>query len=596
MVDEPTVPRFPAPNADADAPETIAAGHNATQLGAAVSRAGDLGFSGDSEKETQERDDASWIGRTLADRYRVDALIASGGMGTVFRATHMGLGVQVALKRVASGDSAFVAALAARFRREAAVGARLRSRHIAHTFDYGHLPDGSAFLVTEFVSGLSLRDLLLRQGALAWTEACTLCAQIARGLHVAHRKGIVHRDIKPENLLLVEEEGHDLVKIVDFGLARVDAEHLEAFSQSGFSGIRNLTEVGTVVGTPGYMSPEQTFGEEVGPLSDLYALGLVLYELLTGEALLARLAPSQILRAQFKLDLAHTRASLPAQVPERLGELLEALLSPSLEQRPESALAVEETLVKVLVDAGHEVPYWVMSGSVPSGTSGTSLAARALSTPPARNAMVPPGTHAAADVAPFAATAVASSTKTPTLGVRQMPGRLLRRLAPHVTLHRLIIGVSAGGAALALMLLVWLMLSSHAPSYTEDSALELPAVPSEAATIAVPSGSTILETLRFTSSLTEAESSAKALLKEGAPLSPLDRALVDLALRPSCRELLAALETVREAGSAAALPSLLRLETIPNDSCGGKDCVRCIRKPLRDTLHQIAVTSAEHHR
>ena len=190
--------------------------------------------------------------------------IAAGGMGEVYRATDAVLERQVALKvlhRSLAGDRGFVE----RFRREARAAANLNHPNIVAVYDWGAV-DGIYYMVMEHIAGVSARELLSAEGVLAPAQSADVLLQTLAALDHAHRQGIVHRDIKPENLMVTPE---GMVKVADFGLARAYAD-------------AQITEAGTVTGTVQYLSPEQLQGEPADPRTDLYALGIVAYELLTG--------------------------------------------------------------------------------------------------------------------------------------------------------------------------------------------------------------------------------------------------------------------------------------------------------------------------
>ncbi|HZD69597.1 MAG TPA: protein kinase [Actinomycetes bacterium] len=201
---------------------------------------------------------------TLAERYRLDELIATGGMGSVYRALDQHLGRQVAvkvLKRVLADDPTFLE----RFRREARAAAAFNHPNVARVFDYGER-DSEPFIVMELVDGETLAERIARQGRLSWREAFAIAEQVARALAVAHGHGVVHRDIKPANILL-NTSGQ--VKVTDFGIARG-------------AQTTTLTRPGMVLGSANYVAPEQAQGNTVTPAADLYSLGCVLFEAVTG--------------------------------------------------------------------------------------------------------------------------------------------------------------------------------------------------------------------------------------------------------------------------------------------------------------------------
>lgn len=201
----------------------------------------------------------------LADRYRLDAQVGAGGMSTVYRAFDTTLERTVAIKsmlRQVAEDSQQLE----RFRREARAVAQLNHPHIVQVIDVGE-HNGSPFIVFEYVAGETLKARIRRLGRLPVTEALAYAIEIARALQAAHDKGIVHRDVKPQNVL-IDEDGR--AKVTDFGIARTLEED-------------GLTADGRVLGTTDYVSPEQALGKRVGPQSDLYSLGIVLFEMLTGD-------------------------------------------------------------------------------------------------------------------------------------------------------------------------------------------------------------------------------------------------------------------------------------------------------------------------
>ncbi len=218
------------------------------------------------------------VGQTLSDRYEIKKLLGAGGMGAVYLAEHVLMHKRVAIK-VLHADMSRNAEILARFEREAVAAAHIDHPHVAHATDFGRTEDGSFFLVLEYLEGPTLRDVI-REGPLAPVRALHITRQIALALGRAHDMGIIHRDMKPENVMLVSRDGDpDFVKILDFGIAKVS---VEAVSKNGAEAGAVLTRLGTIFGTPEYMAPEQAVGDAVGPAADLYAVGIMLYEMLTG--------------------------------------------------------------------------------------------------------------------------------------------------------------------------------------------------------------------------------------------------------------------------------------------------------------------------
>jgi serine/threonine-protein kinase len=240
--------------------------------------------------------DVSLAGRVISGRYRLDELVAAGGMGAVYRGEHLGLKKRVAVK-VLLPHAERRQELVARFEREAIAGARVHHPNVVAATDFGKEPDGSRFLVLEYVDGTTLADELER-GPLDPAEARRIARQLSAALAAVHEEGIVHRDVKPSNVMLTAR-GRE-VKLVDFGFARVPVGALSpALAEAEGRPIQPLTEVGTVVGTMSYMAPEAVEGmSAVEAPADLYGLGLVLYEMLAGQHPFDAAGPIEMFRAQ----------------------------------------------------------------------------------------------------------------------------------------------------------------------------------------------------------------------------------------------------------------------------------------------------------
>ena len=302
----------------------------------------------------------------IAGRFRIEREIGTGGMGTVYLATHLGLERPVAVKiirREFAGD----ADVAERFLQEARTMAKLRHPNAAMIFDAGNLPDGRHFIVMEFVEGETLSAALARQGRFSASQTVSIATQICDVLEEAHRLGIVHRDLKPSNILL----GKRGVCVLDFGVAKVLASSAESTAANASTGS------GQLIGTPRYMSPEQCLGQRVGARSDLYSLGVLLYEMLAGRppfvdplqsALLIKQAtvpapPLPRLRQDIQRPLALAVHTLLAKRPEdrpRTAAMAKLLLERSLTQ-PDRTLPDTEPLSAMVaaVDAGRNLVFRV---------------------------------------------------------------------------------------------------------------------------------------------------------------------------------------------------------------------------------------------
>jgi serine/threonine protein kinase len=241
---------------------------------------------GGAPRDAANPDPRKLFGRLIADRYRIVDLLAEGGMGAVFLAEHVVLKSPVAMKLL-QPEARNLPELVERFQREAVVGAHIKHPHIASATDFGALPDGAYYLVLELVEGTTL-DSVLKEGPLPPRRAIAITSQIADALSALHERGVVHRDIKPGNVMLLERAGvasrSDFVKVIDFGLARLDPNRLPVNDPDDLEPDERLTSAGVVIGTVAYMSPEAAQGmHAVDERSDLYALGVVLYRMLAGK-------------------------------------------------------------------------------------------------------------------------------------------------------------------------------------------------------------------------------------------------------------------------------------------------------------------------
>jgi eukaryotic-like serine/threonine-protein kinase len=216
------------------------------------------------------------IGTVLSDRYRIDALIGEGGMGKVYAAEHIAMHKKLAVK-VLHRELSTVPELVARFEREAMAAANVDHPNVAIATDFGKLEDDAVFIAFELVEGRCLRDVIAA-GPIPVRRALGIARQVASALGAAQALSIVHRDLKPENVMLIERDGDpDFVKVLDFGVAKVPIGEPTAGGQQGA-----ITRIGTVFGTPEYIPPEQALGQPSDGRADLYSLGVMLYEMLTG--------------------------------------------------------------------------------------------------------------------------------------------------------------------------------------------------------------------------------------------------------------------------------------------------------------------------
>jgi tRNA A-37 threonylcarbamoyl transferase component Bud32 len=279
------------------------------------------------------------VPQVIANRFRVECEIGKGGMGTVYRATHLGLDRAVAVK-VLKREFAADPEVADRFMREARTMARLRHPRAAIIFDAGRLPDGRPFIVMEHVEGATLAETLARDGCFAPERAVRVAAEICDVLAEAHQLGIVHRDLKPSNIML---DGRG-VCVLDFGIAKVLASSADTTKTCA------TTESGLIIGTPRYMSPEQCVGQSVGPASDLYSVGVLLYEMLAGRPPFTDELQSAVLVKQATAPPPPLVARRP-EVPRRLAGAVHSLLAKNPSDRPRSARTVRALLERSLAAA-----------------------------------------------------------------------------------------------------------------------------------------------------------------------------------------------------------------------------------------------------
>jgi serine/threonine protein kinase len=293
------------------------------------------------------------VGRVVDERYRVLSQLGEGGMGVVFRGVHSFTQRPVAIK-VLRAEFASETDAVARFMQEAQSASRIGHENIIEIYDAGVLPSGEPYFAMEMLEGKSLSDVVKR-GPLAIERAVEIGAQICRGLAAAHRVGIVHRDIKPENIFLtLRPDGRELVKILDFGIAKIlDQES-------------NLTKAGAILGTPHYMSPEQSSGSVADARSDIYAVGVLLYEMLTGHPPFTGSTMMAILSKQMLDDPTPPNKVRPGGgVWPALENVVLRALKKIPEHRFQSMDEMEQALSSLLGNAQSFSPMTVKAGPQP---------------------------------------------------------------------------------------------------------------------------------------------------------------------------------------------------------------------------------------
>ena len=263
----------------------------------------------------------------LFSHYLIEEKIGEGGFGDVFRAQDLNTGMEVAVKCSHPGEIEKINDKEQRFMREVACISKLRHPNIVQLYDYGALPDRTLFLVMEYVSGYNLEDLIKRDAPFSYVYASDVILQVLDALAAAHAQSIIHRDLKPANIMLVKQGlRSDVVKLLDFGIAKAIDGSTPDLTQLTFSKNRGL-------GTPQYMPPEQFYGKQLGPHSDLYAVGLVFFELITGKQAVSGKSLSEIVEKQL-----HGTIEIPEPFSlGPLGDVFRRALAKSIDMRYTSA-------------------------------------------------------------------------------------------------------------------------------------------------------------------------------------------------------------------------------------------------------------------
>ncbi|MFO0574672.1 MAG: serine/threonine-protein kinase [Polyangia bacterium] len=310
------------------------------------------------------------VGAVLGDRYQVESFLSSGGMGVVYKARHTVLDKPLAIKLMREAQDPVAQQ---RFLLEAKAAVHIGHEHIVDINDYGVIEDGRPYLVMEFLQGQSL-EAVIAKGPLPWTRAIRIAEQIARGLQAVHEKGILHRDLKPGNIFLLDRQRRDYVKILDFGIAKVMAGTRDSLTEGapggGNSALPNLraTTQGMVLGTPEYLSPEQASGEPIDARVDQYALGCILYEMLTGVVPFRGNGPMSTLMKHLTEKPVPPRKRRPdLNIPESV----ERICLKAMAQRKEDRYANMEELGIALLGEIEQTNSQISEVSVPGLPSGS---------------------------------------------------------------------------------------------------------------------------------------------------------------------------------------------------------------------------------
>ncbi len=300
------------------------------------------------------------LGQTLAGKYRIDEKLSEGGMGTVYKGTHVLMDKTVAVK-VLRPSLAADEKIVARFSREARAASRISHPHAISVTDFGEDENGIVFLVMEYLEGETLKDIIRREGPLPLPRVVEIIKQVGEALNAAHQQGVVHRDLKSDNIMLLQAVGTDYAKVLDFGIAKI--KEREGDYDPG------LTAPDLVIGTPQYMSPEQcSQAPGIDARSDIYSLGVIIYEMFVGHVPFTGASPTEIMMKHLQQpapSVLKERSDLPAAV----GRVVER----ALEKQPQSRYPSANDLVEdLIVAAGMEPTPARLSSDrfgVPTGSS-----------------------------------------------------------------------------------------------------------------------------------------------------------------------------------------------------------------------------------
>jgi serine/threonine protein kinase len=380
------------------------------------------------ESSAPEANSDPWIGRVLAGRYRIDARLGSGGMGAVYRARHLALDREVAIK-ILHARLTEDPVVARRFDREALAASRLDHPGIVQMLDAGTAEGGTKFLVMQLLSGRELRSL--QDGPMPSDRVVELTLQILRALEHAHRRGLVHRDLKPENVIVTrDDEDREVVKILDFGIVKL---------LSGEGDDDKLTRAGMVFGTPRYMSPEQAAGGKIDARADLYTVGVIMYEMLAGSPPFQGDEMGIVLRMHILAD----PPPLPEHVPAPIAEVVMRLLQKRPVDRFGSAKETEDALQAAATQGATGIPP-MASPAMASSAMASPMAYPTMPTQGAGSSQ--PTWSTALPPSGVAHTVLAIPTPVP---MQPQPRRRTGMLGPIVALVVLAIAMVIGWAALS---------------------------------------------------------------------------------------------------------------------------------------------------
>jgi len=570
-----------------------------------------------------------FIGQVVGERYRIVNRIGLGGMGAVYRAEHTMMRRDLAIKVLLpelSGKEEF----ARRFEREAESASRLDHPNIITVTDFGRTAEGSLFLVMEFLAGTSL-SAAIAEGPMPRARALAIERQILRALDHAHAAGVVHRDLKPENIMLVERDGQtDVVKILDFGIAKVTEP------QNGSPGREALTQAGVIFGTPEYLSPEQALGEAVDARADVYAAGIILFEMLAGR----RPFESDDKVKIISMHLAHAPPRIRdvnpnIQLPLPLEQAVLQALEKSRENRFASAAAfmqalddaeaqrdpsleTDETMPHAIAPvaprrrlpaAAAVVAVLAVGGGVVALRHRHPLKTAVLAVQPSRPA--PPAPDLAAEIKKVEAQleqgdmAGARRALENLLSSRPKDARvryMLGRVAYDEEKHKEALEDYAQAIALDSGFRGDPVLLGHLDEMISESKLADQALDLIIDHVGAPAADVLAKAANEGSDLSRRRRAAQALvdLGEGKRVDRVSMAMLELRKADDCEARKEWVEKLRDLGDPRALPALrgLRGRRVGPLNFGGSD-VRCMKAELPDAIAELekkAGPSAREHR
>jgi len=303
------------------------------------------------DAEVLQSVDDPLVGQTLAEKYLIEQLIKRGGMGSVYRGKHVMMDKTVAIKVLRpslAGDDDVVA----RFSREAKAASRISHPHAVSVTDFGEAENGVVFLVMEYLDGQTLKEVIRNEGQMPLGRAVEIVRQVSGALDAAHKQGVVHRDLKSDNIMLSQTYGGDWAKVLDFGIAKIQ--------QPEGARDHDITAANLVIGTPQYMSPEQC--SQTGPIdarSDVYSLGVILFEMLAGRVPFTGDSPTVIMMKQVQDDPPSVLVARP-DLPASVDNLVKKALAKQAIDRFQTAGELSEALTQAAANAGAAVSATVM--------------------------------------------------------------------------------------------------------------------------------------------------------------------------------------------------------------------------------------------